>query len=307
MTAEVEIVLRTIAAPAAVAFALPWLCRRVLPIGIGKRFGLSVALAAGFCVGYFLQPDAELIPERHWHWLPYLGLAATFVGRSNAPSYFTWLAWAALALASASLLVPTWTKLWPPRAINIPLLAVYLLMLMSLLAALPERLHGRTFAGLLTITATSVALLVTIGVTVKIGLVGLAAAAALAGCWAFTLLPAPASLNPGPQAGLGRRVGAAAKRGNSPVETPSAGIARGLIPGFAVLIGGLAYIGTITPTTPLPIILLAPLTPLALWLFAAGPLAKLHGWKSAAVQAAVIVPLVLMLAWVALRDSHEEW
>jgi hypothetical protein len=321
MTAEVEIVLRTMLAPAAVAFALLWFCRQVLPLGLEQRFGLPAALAAGFCAGYFLQPGAELVPQRHWQWLPYLGLAAAFVGRSNAadggrssggrssaPSYVWWLACAALTIGSAWLLVPTWPKLWPSRAVSIPLVASYLLLLMGLLSALPARLLGRTFAGLLAATATSVALLVIVGVTAKIGLLGLTVAAALAGCWGFTYLPTRALLSPGPQAGRERRVDAAAKQGVAPLNVPSAGIARGLIPGFAVLVGGLAYVGTITPTTPLPIILFAPPALLGLWLFAAGPLASLKGWKAATAQAAVVfIPLGLAVVWVALVGGEDEW
>jgi hypothetical protein len=72
-----------------------------------------------------------------------------------------------------------------------------------------------------------------------------------------------------------------------------------LIPAFAALIGGLAFIGTIEPQEPLPIILLPPAAQLVLWLFAAGPLAKVQGWQATMLQfVAVALPLGIALAVV---------
>ena len=51
-----------------------------------------------------------------------------------------------------------------------------------------------------------------------------------------------------------------------------------------------------------------PAAPLALWLFAAGPLARLKGWPAIAAQAAVVlVPLVILIAWMALAGETDEW
>jgi hypothetical protein len=109
----------------------------------------------------------------------------------------------------------------------------------------------------------------------------------MAGCWCFALLA----------------------RSESSAETdPRATALRGLIPVYAMLIGGLAFIGTIELDPPQPTLLLAPAAPLVLWIFAFGPLAKLPGWKAATLQAAaVLVPLAILLAWIALADSGSEW
>jgi hypothetical protein len=56
--------------------------------------------------------------------------------------------------------------------------------------------------------------------------------------------------------------------------------------------------------------MLAPLAPLALWLCAYGPLARLAGLKAAAVQIAVVLlPLAILVAWTLLGGEPEypEW
>jgi hypothetical protein len=74
-----------------------------------------------------------------------------------------------------------------------------------------------------------------------------------------------------------------------------------LILAFAVLIGGLAYVGKIEPLEPVPFILLAPTAPLGLWLFAAGPLGKLQGWQAAVLQGLVVsLPLGIVLTLAAV-------
>jgi hypothetical protein len=207
-------------------------------------------------------------------------MAAAFVGGCRASSYVAWIAWALLAAASAWVLVPTWATLWPPRLVTIPLLAAYLLLLMALHAFLPDRLLGRLFVALLTAAAIGVALLIAIGVSLKIGQVALAAAAAFGSCSVAAFPP----LTP-----------------TKTDESMRATASRGLIPTFAVLIGGLAFIGTIEPQKSLPIILLAPAAPLMLWLFVTGPLAKMQGWKAVALQVAVVlVQLTVALAVIAI-------
>jgi len=203
-----------------------------------------------------------------------------------------------LAIASAWLLVPTWATLWPPRPVTIPLLAAYLFLLMTLLAALPDRLVGRRFVALLAAAGVTTAALIAIGVSLKVGLVAVAAAAALAGCTIAAFLPR-ANSRFADSLALGKIVNAFwanSSFGDSPAHSH-----RGVIPVFVILIGGLAFVGTIEPQPPLPIILLAPAAPLALWLFAAGPLAKLQGWKAATFQiAAVLLPLIVAFAVIAI-------
>ena len=160
-----------------------------------------------------------------------------------------------------------------------PLLAAYLFLLSVLLAALPDRLLESTAVGLLTVSAGATALLIAAGVSIKYGQVAALAAAALAGCF-----------------------GASFYTANRAVAI------RGLIPVFVVLVGGLAFVGVIEPTPPLPIILVAPAAPLMLWLFAAGPLAHLKGLPAIAAQsAAVLLPLGIAIAWVALTGEKDGW
>lgn len=304
MPAALEFAVYSLAAPAAVALAVAVLLQRLLPQALGERFGLALALAAGFFAGYWLLPPwASLLPQRHWQWLPYVALAAAFAGwtsgpsaspgrtggpldfprRTGGPSYVAWILWVGLPLVSAWLLVPTWATLWPPRLTAIPLLALYLVLEMGLLAALPERLTGRLLVSLMTACAIAVALSIAIGVSLKLAQVAALAAAALTGCAAAGFVPR-ARLASG--------------------EPARAISSRGIIPIFAVLVGGLAFVGAIEPDPPLPIVLLAPAAPLVLWLFAAGPLAKVSGWKAAALQvAAVLLPLAIALAVVALSGA----
>jgi hypothetical protein len=279
MSAEILLALRAIAAPAAVAAVLGVILLRALPPRLAERLALPIALAAGFCAGYWLLGEwTALVPQKHRQWLPWLAILAGTAGRSTASSYVSWVSWAVLAALGAWVLVPTWETLWPPRLVAIPLLAGYILLLIGLLATLPDRLLGRLFGFLLTAAAVTVGLQIAIGVSAKIGLVALAAAAALGGCAVSACLP--------------RRE---TKTGESSRDAAS----RSVIPIFAVLIGGLAFVGTIEPQEPLPIILLAPAAPLALWLFAAGPLAKMEGWKAIAGQSvAVLLLLGIALAVV---------
>lgn len=279
-------------ATAAVATATAVLLRRFLPVQLGDRLALPVALTVGFCAGYwFLGEWSSFVPERHRQWLPWLAILAALValvgrtsgpststdGRTGGPSYIWWFACAVLAMVSAWLLVPNWATLSPPRLVMVPLVAVYVISLMALLAALPDRLLGRTFVVSLAAAAATVMLLIAVGVSVKIGSIAAVAAGGAGGCAIATLLALT----------------------NSEVARASA--SRSLLPVFAVLIGGLAFIGTIEPQKPLPIILLAPAAPLMLWLFAAGPLAKLQGWKLAAFQIAVVLlPLIAALIVTAL-------
>lgn len=305
MPAEIVLALRAVAAPAAVAAVLGVVLLRLLPARIAERLALPLAVTAGFCAGYWLLGEwTALVPQKHRQWLPWLAMLGSAVaaalpprmregetGRQRekhepAPLSFSvslllrCLAFPALFVVSAWVLVPTWEALWPPRLVAIPLLAVYLLLLLVLLATLPDRLLGRLFGFLLTAAAVTVGLQIAIGVSAKIGLVALAAAAALGGCAVSACLP---------------------RRETKTGESSRASASRSLIPVFAVLIGGLAFVGTIEPQEPLPIILLAPAAPLALWLFAAGPLAKLQGLQAIVTQTvAVLVPLGIALAVIAI-------
>jgi hypothetical protein len=288
------------AGPAAlVSAAAGWLLGAVLPRELAPRYRLGVALAIGFIVGNWLLPDSpQFVPTRHWHWLPYLAAGAAAIGGLTLGGGVTWperiVAYALLALVAAWLLVPTWEELQPPRPYLIGLLAAYFAVLAALLAMLPARLQGATVAAPLTASATGVALLVTAEVSMLYGQLVAVAVAALAGCTVATLRTRSVSEHTlAPSASEG-----------SPLP-PLATSLRGLAPVYAVLVGGLAFVGAIEPTPPLWHIMLAPAAPLALWLFAAGPLGRLPGkWATAAQIAAVLVPLALALALGPLRAAE---
>jgi hypothetical protein len=130
---------------------------------------------------------------------------------------------------------------------------------MSALDALPDRLLGRLFLVHLTLVAMAVAVLLAAAVSLKYGQIAGIAAAALAGC------------------------GAAAFLAKRPPAT------RGLIPAFAVLVGGAAFVGCIEPQPPLARMLLAPAAPLVLWPFASGPLGRIDGKKVGLAQTAALL------------------
>ena len=298
MGGRIELLHYTVIVPMLVAVAAAWFAGRLLPVQFAERYSLGIALAAGFGVGYWLLPEwAPLLPTKHWQWLPYLAAAAVTGGLALATGV-SWvervLAYGALALVAAWLLVPLWDDLKPPRHYSIPLLAAYLLLLTSLLTALPDRLLGPLFVALLAVTAGGVALLVAVGWSVMYGQVGAIAAAALGGCWLSSLLTT-------------------LTRGVTEESPDRLAIAiRGLIPVFAVLVGGLAFVGTIEPSPPLIVVLFAPAALLMLWLFAFGPLGRLQVWHAVAAQTAVVlVPLAIALAIVMFgtggMGGEEEW
>jgi hypothetical protein len=298
MDGRTELLLYTFIVPMLVAAAAAWFASRLLPVPIAERYSLGVALAAGFGVGYWLLPEwAHLVPTKHWQWLPYLAAAAVLGGLAVAGGV-TWperlVANAALALVAAWQLVPLWEELQPPRHYAVPLLAGYLFLLAALLSALPDRLLGPLFVGLLAVSSGTVAVLIAIGVSLIYGQVAGVAGAALCGCWLASLLSA-----------LTRNVSA----NDTGIRSQCI---RGLIPVYAVLVGGLAFVGTIEPTPPMTIFLLAPAAPLMLWLFSAGPLGRLRGLPAAAAQiAAVLIPLAIALAIVVIGHGglggEEEW
>jgi len=229
-------------------------------------------------------PDdwAPLMPEKHWQWLPYLGAAAVLGGLTQATGV-SWverlLAYGMLALVAAWQLVPLWPELQPPRPYTIPLLAGYFFLLTALLAALPDRLLGALFVGLLIASAGAVALTIALGVSFQYAQVAAIAAAGLAGCFGASFF------------------------------TPNRAVTiRGLIAVFVVLVGGVAFVGAIEPTTPMPIFLIPPAAPLMLLLFVVGPLARLQGIAAGMAQTiAVLVPLIIVLVIVALGRGEDEW
>lgn len=261
--------------PAVTALAVAAICLKYLPPAVA-RYAFAAATATGFCVGSLLYPDRlPLVPERHWHWLPYLGLLAIWLGSvpERMPWWLRWLGYAGLAALAGAELVPGYADLQPAWYVLTPLLTVYLFAITCLLSLLPERLRGRLFLGLLAATAAATSVLVTSEISLRIGLFSLRIAAALATCGVVSwLIRFPAA-----------------------VKLQSAVLA--LIPVFVVLVGGTAFVGAIEPQEPRYLLLLTTIAPLMLWLFAWGPLARLQGWSASVAQVAAVasVPIAVGL------------
>jgi len=290
MPVDVQTVLAMAVLPLVPAVGLAWLLGWLVPAETSKRYVLGLAVAAGFFAGYVVLPDPALVPVKYWHWLPYLAAASVLAAMTQAPGV-SWpvrlVASGLVALAAAWLLVPDWEDLKPPRHITIGLLAAYFALLTAAMTPLPNRLVGVQFLGLLAAAAAVLALLIALGFSLRFGQLAAVAAAAFAGVWLAAL-----AMSNWP-------------RGDErhPAWLPTA--IRGLVPVFALLIGGLAFVGTIDPDPQMPVMLVAPLAPLALWLFAAGPLARLQGLSAILAQcAAVAIPLLIAVGVVALGSGH---
>jgi hypothetical protein len=245
---------------------------------------LASSAAVAVFVGYVLLPDwAALKPERHWQWLPYVGVTAAAVSALAPTSRGLWaVRWALLtiaALIAAWKVVPDWESLYPPRTASIALLAGGMIVLAAAVEALPDRLCRPPLVTLLSATAGGAMVALVASVSFKFGQLAGLAAGALAGCAI-----------------------ACARRELSPA------IVRGLAPVAAMLIVGLAYIGCIEPEPPILAMLLLPAAPLALWLCAVGPLARLHGPAAIAAQVAgVLLPLLAATALACLPSPQPAW
>jgi hypothetical protein len=263
--------------PAVTAIAMAVLLLKYLPPA-AARYAFAAATAVGFLVGSFTYPDRlPLVPERHWHWLPYLGLLAVWLG--SVPERLPWwlrrLGYAGIAAIAGALLVPGYADLKPAWYVLTPLLAVYFFALICLLTLLPAQLRGRLFIGLLALTAAATSVLVTSEVSLRMGLFSLRIPVAIASCWLVSWwfrFPKLSMLHAAVLA---------------------------LIPVFVILVGGMAFGATISLTEPRWLLLLAPAAPLMLWLFAWGPLAKLQGVSAVIAQIAAVasVPIAIVL-WI---------
>jgi hypothetical protein len=260
------------------------------------RYALAVAVAVGVMAGCWTYPDPlPLSPDKHWHWLPYVGLLAAILGGAAAFSSLPWvdrkLQYFVLGGAAAFILVPQWAA-WPESLPARPLLifrvATYLGLISAGLALLPECLRGRNLAGMLVLAAIGTAALIASEVSLRHGYVSLRVAAALAGCWGASLVW---------------------KGKNTEDSSRWSALILALIPVYAVLSGGGMFIAAIEADPPKYLLLGAPAAPLLLWLFAAGPLAQLKG--AAAIVAQCIVVLIVPVALLAVSLLHtppeDEW
>jgi hypothetical protein len=178
--------------------------------------------------------------------------------------------------------------LQPSRPIWILLLTIYLALIATGLAYLPERLRGRGFIFLLSLAAVGSAALAASEVSLRIGEIGLRVAAALGSCWSASWL---------------FRLDDKSQQDRWPLFTMA------IIPVYAVLAGGSAFVAAIEVPPTKYLLLLAPAAPLTLWLFAAGPLAKLNGLVAIAMQSLVViaVPVALLVPSLLQAEPADEW
>jgi hypothetical protein len=139
------------------------------------------------------------------------------------------------ALVAAWWLVPTWDNLQPSRPVWIGILAAYLAALAILMQTAAGRGDGhRVLLVAMSLSALAIALLTATMVSVSLAWLSACASAALVGC----------GLVSGQQA-------------------PRYSV-RALVPVYALVVGGCAFVSAIEPSPPLPGFLLAAAAPLAM-------------------------------------------
>ncbi|MFO1095960.1 MAG: hypothetical protein U0992_22035 [Planctomycetaceae bacterium] len=259
-------------APAAIALGVYWLASRLLPAAAASRDPIALALVSGFVVGYYLlHGSAAVVPSRHWHWLPWLGLAAGVTGclAIHAGKVVWWLLMLATCGAAAWFLVPTWASLEPPRVVWLIELAAIFCMLIGQTERLPSRSGGRLVVFLLGLTAAVMAATIAASVSLTYGQIAGLAACALGGVWTGMWL-------------TGR---------DDELAT------RAAVPAALILIGGIAFVGCIEPEPPNYGLLLLPGAPLGLSLCQIPALRGLTGRTATVVRiCSVVVPLLAAAA-----------
>ena len=231
-------------AGAAVSSAIVWLIRQALPAAAKDRFSLPAGMSIGFFAGYVAlrQEWAALVPKQSWQWLPYLGvaIACIMVVRLGAryERALRWLRLLGAAIMASSALTPTWQIFGVSWPLSIGFAIGYLLLVAGPLESMPARLVGRTLFGFMTLAAVLSAAAIGAEVSVRYAQLAGIAAASLGGASLATI------------------------RGANARESAI----RALIPVFAVLVGGIAFVAAVEPEKPLVCLLLPPLVPAVLWI-----------------------------------------
>jgi hypothetical protein len=252
--------------PAAIAVAVFLGVRLLLSPEVGQRYSAAIAFAAAYSVGYVLLPSwAKVAPERHWQWTLYLALIAGSVGPIAAAGGLAvierWILFFLVALVSASLLVPSWPDLEPPRAVWLCVLTTYIFVLAALLELLARRIPATILIGSLALASVCTAALTAAYVSVTHGRLAGIATASLAGSWVACFASWQKS-------------------------------AAGLALAYSVIVGGLAFIGCVEPRQPYVGLLVAPLAPLALWCSIPPAVQRLHAPTRTVVQIALVAAVL---------------
>ena len=98
-----------------------WLRRDAGAAGRLSDSAAPIALGSGFEIGYWSLSIGPLVPDAHWHWLPFvvaaavvMGVVSQFAVRERLRRCLLFLV---TSIMAALLLTPTWDDLEPSRAV----------------------------------------------------------------------------------------------------------------------------------------------------------------------------------------------
>ncbi|MCI0458629.1 MAG: hypothetical protein L0Z62_16830 [Gemmataceae bacterium] len=255
------------AVTAATLMLAPWLGIR--HAAVAERSAGALALGASFAIGFVVLEGSQVARTNPWFWLPFLALIAGGLGLVDLlpsfPSRGRWGVRALVAVVAAWLLVPSFLEPFrPQRPVGV---AASIFILWALLEPLAERQPGGWFPLLLSLVALAGSVVLQESGNSRFAQLLSLLAGALGGCalvsWWY----------------------------------PHRSLLRGMIPGFAVLLPGLLFLGYFSADMPLVNFLLVMAAPLALWLSVLGPVDKMKPrWRILIQAVAVLVPVGLAVA-----------
>ena len=277
------LILNSTLIPAVVAFAAAFGICRILGSGKARYFAGSLPFAISFLTGFALLETAALRPSTYWHYLPWLAIAIGIVAplsfALNRRPIGLWVAIACLSLGAAWLLVPTWTSIKPVRSWYIGGLSAGLFLYWLALDRLNEKASRPTLWCALLLTALNAGILIVVFISLRMGLLGIVAAAAIGGIAAAALL------------------------------TGEQQILRGLLPVFVVVVGGISFSAGMNDGLPPAALVAVCAAPLTLWIGCIGPITRLpRKWRIVLMAGLIVVPLVA--AWeisVASMPTKQAW
>jgi hypothetical protein len=260
-----------IVVPAGLAIAVAWSLLRVLPRDIAPLVAGALRCASGFFTGFTALETGNLRPTTYWHWLPWLGAMASVVGpiglMPRMPTVGRWVHWIAVAIGAGWLLVPTWSDLAPLREVYVAVFSGGVFLPTILLERLARMTSGNMLSLSLCASAFCGAVLMSAFVSLRFGLLAVAAAAAISGCSVVSF------------------------RGNA------RDLVRGMILVHFVIVSGLMLAGQLVAVLPSACFVLIPAAPLMLWPCELLPQPGVTNKRAIAIRA-VAIALPLGLAFV---------
>jgi hypothetical protein len=253
----------------------------LLALGLGKRrsaaaerLGGALALAGGFAAGFAALEWEQVQRTDPWFWLPFLALLAVLADQVDLiPSVAIGVRWTLRALGAgltAWLLVPAFLEATRPQWLMIVEAAVFLLW--AVLDPLAVRQPGGLLPFLLGIVAVAGGVVLVDSSARFAQLMGLLAGT-LGGCalisWWF----------------------------------PQQAFLRGMVPGVAVLLPGLLFLGYFYAEMSLVNCLLVVAAPLALWISVLLPSKMRAFWRMLIQSVAVLVPVGLAVLRTVLEEG----